>query len=66
MSKPKFTINTESLLVMRTIYLNDIKFIKTTEYKCEDDNFICKYLLHLEQQIESINEELVERGLTCG
>lgn len=61
--KHKFMIHTESLLVMRNIYLKDIEFIKTTEYKCEDDKFICKYLLHLEQQIESINEELIERGV---
>jgi len=63
--KPKFAINTESLLIMRTLYLNDIKFIKKSERSCNDDNmkFICDYLVHLEQQIESINEELLERGI---
>ena len=63
MNRKLFTYSLDSLYAMRNIYLKDIEFIKTTTYNGDDEEFINKYLLHLEIQVEEINEELIARGV---
>ena len=63
MNRKLFTYSLDSLYAMRNIYLKDIEFIKTTTYNGDDKEFINKYLLHLEIQVEEINEELIARGV---
>ncbi len=59
--KPKIALGIESLLTIRTVYLKDIEFLNKNRTK-DNEELFKDYLIHLENEVNEINLELVERG----